>query len=188
MHEVEQIDQTVSLSRDALSRAKAVERMIRYSSRQPTGVRREASTGQMRQPPQIAAAVDVTSGVFHAFAIYELRSQGYSDIDNEQISAAAGTASSSRPCSRWHVYITDLFNMRHLVPGQTCWRPTVGSLLVNLLQRQARADHQVVVLKALSDANRLEGYYNRIGFTSSLQVFADAGLSSSYRDGEFIFQ
>ena len=53
-----------------------------------------APTSSWDQP---AAAVDPLTGIYHAFAIYELRSGD----------AACG--------SRFHVYITDLFNMRCLV-------------------------------------------------------------------------
>ena len=39
------------------------------------------------------------------------------------------------PGCRFHVYITDLFNMRMLLPFGTCWsRHSVGSLIVSLLQ------------------------------------------------------
>ena len=93
----ERIAQQIANSMDALRRAQAVSRMIRYAARQPTSTRHEAATGQMRTPPRIAAAVDPLTGIYHAFAIYELRSGD----------AACG--------SRFHVYITDLFNMRCLV-------------------------------------------------------------------------
>ena len=86
------------------------------------------------------------------------------------------------------MYISDLISMRHLIPGQTCWRRESGSLLINLLQRKATADNQVVVLKALNDAHSLEDYYSRIGFTNSQTAFSEAGLAGAYRNGEFLFR
>ena len=77
---------------------------------------------------------------------------------------------------------------------QACWRPAVASLLVNLLCKMSGSDQQAVVLRALSETaadteltavaacapSRLEGYYNRIGFTSSTDAFEAAGLATSY--------
>ena len=79
----------IANSRDASRRAQAVSRTIRYATRLPKGTWREASTGQMRTPPRIAAAVCPLTGIYHAFAVYELRSGD----------AARG--------SRFHVYVTD---------------------------------------------------------------------------------
>jgi len=302
VREADAIQQSVCISLDALRRAQAVERMIRYSmpehNRMPTALREEASTGQLLQPPQIAAAFDATSGVFHAFAIYELRSGSkadrilssslhaasdrspHEDYTNRSslatacwtpaismreyvcasrvprplltpqpacwlpclertgrgataikrreptpvgtsmtppahIVAAAATIASAVAASvaaaeieapaaaattledvessmEWHVYISELVNMRHLIPGQTCWRPRVGGLLVNLLQRQGQADRSVVVLKPIHDAKpgtgsqRLDSHYARIGFTPDRAAFTEAGLSDSYHDGEYI--
>ena len=168
-YEASLICQRITDSMDALRRAQAVATMIRKSSRLPKSMRHEASTGQLRQPPRLAAAVDPASGMYHAFAIYELRS---GDV------ACGG---------RFHVYVTDLFNMRSLLPFQTCWRPAVASSLISLLQRQTEAEQQVVVLRALSDAPRLEGYYERIGFTSEQREFERAGLSESFVSGDMLF-
>jgi len=250
VREADAIQQSVCISLDALRRAQAVERMIRYSmpehNRMPTALREEASTGQLLQPPQIAAAFDATSGVFHAFAIYELRSGSKADrilssslhaasdrrgataikrreptpvgtsmtppahivaaaatiasavaasvaaAEIEAPAAAATTLEDVESSMEWHVYISELVNMRHLIPGQTCWRPRVGGLLVNLLQRQGQADRSVVVLKPIHDAKpgtgsqRLDSHYARIGFTPDRAAFTEAGLSDSYHDGEYI--
>ena len=98
--EVERIGTQIANSRDALRRAQAVSRMIRYATRLPRGTREDGTTGQKRQPPKIAAAVDPVTGVYQVchvspsgpfplhplltipwrhvvyqgFAIYELRS------------------------------------------------------------------------------------------------------------------
>ena len=88
---------------------------------------------------------------------------------------------------RFHVYVTDLFNMRSLLPVQTCWRPGVASFLISLLQRQTQAEQQMVVLRALSDAPRLDGYYERIGFTAEREAFERAGLSESFVSGDLLF-
>ena len=84
------------------------------------------------------------------------------------------------------MYITDLLNMRCLLPFQTCWRPTVGSSLISLLQRKAEAEQPVVVLRALREDAQLEGYYEKIGFTSRPQAFEDAGLMESYEAGDML--
>lgn len=167
--EAEAICQRIADSMDALRRAQAVATMIRKDERLPTGMRHEASTGQLRQPPRLAAAMDPASGMYHTFAIHELRS---GDV-------ACG--------ARFHVYITDIFSMRSLLPFQTCWRPSVASFLISLLQQHADAEQQVVVLRALSDAPRLEGYYERIGFTSEQCAFDRAGLSESFVKGDLLF-
>jgi len=178
VREAQQLAEQISDSLDALRRAQAAVRMIRYASRLPTSMRHEASTGQLRQPPRIATAIEPGSGMFQAFAIYELRT---------------GDANCG---GRFHVYISDLFNMRSLLPLQTCWRPAVAALLVNLLCNEADSDQQAVVLHAIADTlpgsftgtassptSRLEGYYARIGFTSSTRAFENAGLSESYPAG-----
>jgi len=169
--EAERIRQMIANSNDAQRRAQAVARMIRYAARMPTDLRREKSTGQMRKPPKIAAAVDPATGHFHAFAIYELRSGD----------AAHG--------SRFHVYITDLFNMRSLMPSWTCWnQANAGSHIISLLQRKADAEHEVVVLRALHDDVALETYYEKIGFTARQQAFEDAGLADSYASGDMLYK
>ena len=167
--EAEILRQRIADSTDALRRAQAVATMIRNGPRLPTGMRHELSTGQLRQPPRLAAALDPASGMYHTYAIYELRS---GDV--------------SRGC-RFHVYVTDLFNMRSLLPFQTCWRPSVASFLISLLQTHADAEQPVVVLRALSNAPRLEGYYERIGFTSERAAFDAAGLSESFVKGDLLF-
>ena len=167
--EAGRLEGLMATSLDALQRCQAVCRMIRYSTRMPTALRREAATGQMRQPPQIAAATDPSTGLYHAFAIYELRS---GDV------ARGG---------RFHVYITDIFSMRCLLPFWTCWRPTVGSLLISLLQRKAEAEQEVVVLRALHDAACLEAYYERLGFTKREQAFEDNGLADSFVSGDMLY-
>ena len=43
------------------------------------------------------------------------------------------------------------------------------------------------MLRALNDAERLEGYYNRIGFTSSRRAFIEAGLVESYTSGDLLY-
>ena len=95
----------ISNSLDASRRAQAVSRTIRYSTRLPKGTWREASTGQMRTPPRIAAAVNPLTGIYHAFAVYELRSGD----------AARG--------SRFHVYVTDT------LPCPPSWPPRGPPLL-----------------------------------------------------------
>ena len=104
-HEVERMVARISNSRDASRRAQAVSRTIRYSTRLPKGTWREASTGQMRTPPRIAAAVNPLTGIYHAFAVYELRSGD----------AARG--------SRFHVYVTDT------LPCPPSWPPRGPPLL-----------------------------------------------------------
>jgi hypothetical protein len=176
----EQIAQQISNAVDARLRAQAVGRMIRYSTRMPTQMRHEASTGQLRQPPRIAGAVEPASGLFHAFAIYEMRS---GDV------AAGG---------RFHVYVTDLLSMRSLLPLQTCWRQSTAALLISLLHTKSEAEQEVVVLRCLTDENedeggggggaaRLESYYSRLGFTSEQAEFERAGLSDSYRKGDLLY-
>ena len=59
----------------------------------------------------------------------------------------------------------DLFNMRTLLPLWTCWKDNVGSHVISLLQHQTDAEHQVVVLRALQDADNLDAYYKKIGAT-----------------------
>jgi len=172
LRERERIGQQMANCNDAVRRAQAVSRMIRYHARLPTDTRQEASTGQMRSPPRIAAAVDPATGMYHGFAIYELRSGD----------AACG--------SRFHVYITDIFNVRCLLPFWTCWRPTVvspASSIISLLQRKAQAEQEVVVLRALEDDELLEMHYRRLGFSSQQQDFAEAGLADSYRDGDLLY-
>ncbi len=46
---------------------------------------------------------------------------------------------------------------------------------------------QVVVLKALHEDTDLHDYYEKIGFTSQQQAFADEGLADSYAHGEMLF-
>jgi hypothetical protein len=216
-------------------------------------MRVEASTGQLMQPPQIAAAFDPTTGVFHAFAIYELRSaseesraaaaaaaaaaavdSATADSAATDSAAAEATADSAAADSaiadsaesvadsasgsdedaapregdaisvmsdtrsvgqvEWHVYISELLNMRHLVPGQTCWRPKVAGLLVNLLQRQVQGDQPVVVLRGVNDSKPgsggqgLDNHYARIGFTSDRSPFSEAGLLDVYPTGSLILR
>lgn len=141
----------------------------RYTTRLPTDTRTEMATGQKCSPPRISAAVDPCTGVYHAFAIYELRS---GDVSHG---------------ARFHVYVTDLVNMRALMPFSTCWKENVGSLVISLLQRKASAEHEVVVLRALHDDFDLEAYYERIGFTSSATAFDEEGLSDSYRSGDMLY-
>ena len=74
-------------------------------------------------------------------------------------------------CAAWHVYLNDVFSMRQLLPMQSCWREGVGSLLITLLQQKSEARHQVVVLKALNEAPGLEKHYERIGFSSTDEMF-----------------
>jgi hypothetical protein len=213
------------------------------------------------QPPQIAAAFDPTTGVFHAFAIYELRSaseesraaaaaaaaaaavdSATADSAATDSAAAEATADSAAADSaiadsaesaadsvadsvadsasgsdedappregdaisvmsdtrsvgqvEWHVYISELLNMRHLVPGQTCWRPKVAGLLVNLLQRQVQGDQPVVVLRGVNDSKPgsggqgLDNHYARIGFTSDRSPFSEAGLLDVYPTGSLILR
>jgi len=168
-HAIDKLRTVLASAYDARHRAQAVVRMIRYSTRLPTSMREEATTGQLRQPPRIAAAIDPSSGMYHAFAIYELRS---GDISRG---------------SRFHVYVTDLMNLRTLLPTQTCWQPRVAGSLISLLQNKTDAEQQVVVLRALNDAERLQGYYNNIGFTSSRQAFVEAGLTESYCPGDLVY-
>jgi hypothetical protein len=256
VREADALSQAKAIALDALRRAQAVERMIRYSmpecNRIPTEMRVEASTGQLMQPPQIAAAFDPTTGVFHAFAIYELRSaseesraaaaaaaaaaadSATADSAATDSAAAEATADSAAADSaiadsaesvadsasgsdedappregdaisvmsdtrsvgqvEWHVYISELLNMRHLVPGQTCWRPKVAGLLVNLLQRQVQGDQPVVVLRGVNDSKPgsggqgLDNHYARIGFTSDRSPFSEAGLLDVYPTGSLILR
>jgi len=169
LQSVDRLHSVMACAHDARQRAQAIIRMIRNASRLPTSLREDAATGQLRQPPQIAAAVCPLSGMYHAFAIYELRS---GDVSRG---------------SRFHVYVTDLINLRTLLPGQTCWLPKVAGSLISLLQSKADAEQPVVVLRALNDAERLEGYYNRIGFTSSRRAFIEAGLVESYTSGDLLY-
>jgi len=166
---VDELHATVANARDAFQRAQAVARMIRYATRLPNSLREEVATGQLRQPPRLAAAFDANNGLYHGFAIYELRS---GDV------ARGG---------RFHVYVTDLVNMRSLLPYHTCWRPAVASTLISLLQSKSEAEQPLVVLRALSDDVALEGYYNRIGFTGNRRAFEDAGLKESYRTGDMLY-
>ena len=257
VREADALSQAKAIALDALRRAQAVERMIRYSmpecNRIPTEMRVEASTGQLMQPPQIAAAFDPTTGVFHAFAIYELRSaseesraaaaaaaaaaavdsatadsaatdsaaaeatadsaaadSAIADSAESVADSASGSDEDAPPCEgdaisvmsdtrsvgqvEWHVYISELLNMRHLVPGQTCWRPKVAGLLVNLLQRQVQGDQPVVVLRGVNDSKPgsggqgLDNHYARIGFTSDRSPFSEAGLLDVYPTGSLILR
>jgi len=163
------ISEQITTSIDALHRAQTVSRMIRYGARMPTDMRHDVSTGQMRQPPRIAAAMDPLTGMYQAFAIYELRS---------------GDSSKG---SRFHVYINDIFNMRCLLPFWSCWRPMVGSLLISLLQRKAEAEQEVVVLRALDGAPQLVEFYEKLGFTSKQRAFEDEGLHESWVAGDLLF-
>ena len=178
----EEIERHLIGSHDALRRAQAVARMVRYARRMPRETRHEPSTGQLRRPPCIAAAIDTSTGLYHSYALYELRS---GDV------AAGG---------RFHVFITDIFNMRSLLPLQTCWLTRVASMLISLLQIKAGAEQQVVVLRALSEHSsgggraspsaataRLARYYKRIGFTDELRDFERNGLADSYEQGNLLF-
>ena len=130
LQSVDRLHSVMACAHDARQRAQAIIRMIRNASRLPTSLREDAATGQLRQPPQIAAAVCPLSGMYHAFAIYELRS---GDVSRG---------------SRFHVYVTDLINLRTLLPGQTCWLPKVAGSLISLLQSKADAEQPVRVLRA----------------------------------------
>ena len=158
-------------ARDALRRAQSVERMVRMGERRrlPTEVRRESSTGQLQQPPRLAAALDGARGVFHAFAIYSLR-----------------TDSEGHPDGPWHVYVDDVLSMRQLLPQQVCWQPNVASLLMAVLRRKAGAEQSIVTLKALNDSPALTSYYEEIGFTRDRGAFATAGLQDTYHGGEML--
>ncbi len=158
-------------ARDALRRAQSVERMVRMGERRrlPTEVRRESSTGQLQQPPRLAAALDAARGVFHAFAIYSLR-----------------TGSEGHPDGPWHVYVDDVLSMRQLLPQQACWQPNVASLLIAVLRRKAGAEQGIVTLKALNDSPALTSYYEEIGFTRDRGAFATAGLQDTYHGGEML--
>ena len=61
-----------------------------------------------REPAADLRRVDPERGVYHAFAIYELR-------------AAAGGGVEGP----WHVTVSDVFNMRQLLPQQDSWLPNV---------------------------------------------------------------
>ena len=73
-------------------------------------------------------------------------------------------------------------------------------MLISLLQRQAHAEHEVVVLRALSEDNSgggraspspevhtLTKYYQRIGFTSERKAFEQKGLADSYKLGDLLY-
>jgi len=64
----------IEASRDAVRRTQSVERMIKYGHRIRGDLMRDATSGQFRQPPRLAACLDGSSGLFQAFVIYELRS------------------------------------------------------------------------------------------------------------------
>ena len=132
-------------------------------------VRRESTTGQLQQPPRLTAALDAARGVFHAFAIYSLR-----------------TGSEGHPDGPWHVYVDDVLSMRQLLPQQSCWQPNVASLLIAVLRRKAGAEQGIVTLKALNDAPALTSYYEEIGFTRDRGAFATAGLQDTYHGGEML--
>ena len=180
------VRQRLDAARDAYRRAQSVERMVRMAERRrlPTEVRRDATTGQLVQPPRLAAALDAARGVFHAFAIYELRSPAAQQHGDGARAAAEGP---------WHVYVADVLNMRQLLPRQDCWHPNVASLLISVLRGKAGAAHEhpvdvqpVVTLKALNDSPELTTYYEEIGFTSKREAFATAGLQDTYRGGELL--
>jgi len=187
------VRQRLDAARDAYRRAQSVERMVRMAERRrlPTDVRRDAATGQLVQPPRLAAALDAARGVFHAFAIYELRSPAADEGSGDGGEGGASQAGADGP---WHVYVADVLNMRQLLPRQDCWHPNVASLLISVLRGKAGAAHEhatvdvqpVVTLKALNDSPELTTYYEDIGFTSKREAFATAGLQDTYRGGELL--
>ena len=167
--EVERIGTQIANSRDAARRAQAVSRMIRYATRVRASDAVDDVTGQIRRPPKLAAVVDPVNGMYQGFAIYEHRS---------------GDASHG---SRFHVYVSDIFTMRMLLPRGTCWSgASVGSHMISLLQRKTDAENEVVVLRALDGDADLERHYGSIGFTARPQAFDNAGLSDSYKLGELL--
>ena len=59
--------------------------------------------------------------MYHAFAIYELRTAAGGGVEGP-----------------WHVFVSDVFNMRQLLPQQDSWLPNVASLLLSVgLGREA---------------------------------------------------
>ena len=97
-------------------------------------VQRDRASGQLVSPPRISAAVDPERGVYHAFAIYEMRTAAGGGVEGP-----------------WHVFVSDVFNMRQLLPQQDSWLPNVASLLLSVLRRKSGAGQELVALKALED-------------------------------------
>jgi len=178
-HAGQGLQDRIDAMRDAYRRTQSIERMIKYGHRIPQCMKTDAETGQCSQPARLAAAIDVENGLFHALAIYELRSMS----SNARSSDTSRSEGDEGP---WHVYICDVFSMRQLLPLQPCWREGVGSLLISLLQEKSEADRTVVVLKALCEAPGLETYYEKIGFTTQPTEFEDVGLRDCYTGGEMM--
>ena len=161
-------EQRLLTARDARRRAATVERVVAHAEAMPA-VQRDRASGQLVSPPRISAAVDPERGVYHAFAIYELRTAAGGGVEGP-----------------WHVFVSDVFNMRQLLPQQDSWLPNVASLLLSVLRRKSGAGQELVALKALEDDPQLTSYYEEIGFTNEYSAFADAGLEASYRSGELL--
>ena len=106
-------------ARDARRRAATVERVVAHAEAMPA-VQRDRASGQLVSPPRISAAVDPERGVYHAFAIYELRTAAGGGVEGP-----------------WHVFVSDVFNMRQLLPQQDSWLPNVASLLLSVLRRKS---------------------------------------------------
>jgi len=193
MNDVHVLTNRIDAARDAMRRTQAVVRLIKYGHRIQQGIVCDEVTGQSRQPPRLAACLDASSGLFHAFAIYELRSSPKQPLAAAAAAPAASDGSDSDASTaaldsddKWHVYIKDVVSMRQLLPMQTVWREGVGSMLIACLQHNSEAEHKVVVLKALCEAPELETYYERIGFTHDEGEFESAGLREYYCDGEMV--
>ena len=161
-------EQRLLTARDARRRAATVERVVAHAEAMPA-VQRDRASGQLVSPPRISAAVDPERGVYHAFAIYELRTAAGGGVEGP-----------------WHVFVSDVFNMRQLLPQQDSWLPNVASLLLSVLRRKSGAGQELVALRALEDDPQLTSYYEEIGFTNEYSAFADAGLEASYRSGELL--